>query len=65
MIQPLTPQVRALDDGRAEVRLQSVLPLHVALEIAALAALYGGREPQFRPANDDGRSSSGPRLTAR
>jgi hypothetical protein len=59
MIPPLTPQVRAFDDGRAEVRLQSVLPLHVALEIAALAALHGGRGPYFDPANDDDQPSTG------
>lgn len=59
MIPPLTPQVRAFDDGSAEVRLQSILPLHVALEIAALAALHGARGPQPGPANDDEQPASG------
>jgi len=65
MIPPFTPQVRAVADGHAEVSLRSVLPLHVALEIAALAALHARRPPQCGPANDDGRPSSGSRRTAR
>jgi hypothetical protein len=65
MIPPLTPQVRAFDDGRAEVRICSILPLHVALEIAALAALHGRQDPQADPANDDGQPSSGRSRRAR
>ena len=61
MIPPFTPQLRAFADGRAEVRLQSVLPLHVALEITALAGQHACEGPPFRPANDDDRPSSGPR----
>jgi hypothetical protein len=65
MIPPLTPLVRAFDDGRAEVRLRSILPLHVALEIAALAALHGGQTPQIGPANDDDQPSPGRRRGVR
>jgi len=65
MIPPFTPQVRVVADGHAEVSLRSVLPIHVALEIAALAALHGRRVPQGGPANDDGRPTSGSRRRAR
>jgi hypothetical protein len=66
MIPSFAPLVRALADGRAEVSLQAVLPLHVALEIAALAALHGRRPPLGdAAANDDDRPKSGPRRRAR
>lgn len=65
MIPPFTPQVRVIADGQAEVSLRAVLPLHVALEIAALAALHGRRSPQGGPANDDGRPTSGSHRKAR
>lgn len=57
MIPPLIPQLRAFADGRVEVRLQTILPLHVALEIAALAGQHADVAPVLPAANDDDRPS--------
>jgi len=66
MILPLPPsQLRNFADGRVEVRLQAVLPLHVALEISALAGQYAAGGPALRAANDEDWPSSDPWRDAR